>query len=211
MLATRMKFTFTKLGIMPSITDAAVRMLGTGQVLRSDCFGNNAAVECPKCLSYPVLIIAVRNQRGSSPVNPGRCRRCGCGVFIVDDLNVDRLDVLDLDVVDEQGSGADAAQSSPDLNAGVSIPIDDFLSFVRTLEGEVIPTLAGRAQFTVRVVDNGLEFTPRSTEQPRGHTRAYVQRVLDRFRETGSMSTADYQFTVNASYQLALIDRFLRR
>lgn len=195
---------------MPSITDAVVRMLGTGQVLRSDCFGNNAAVECPKCLSYPVLIIAVRNQRGSSPVNPGRCRRCGCGVFIVDDLNVDRLDVIDLDMVDEQSSGT-AVQPGSSLNAGRTIAIDDFLAFVRTLEGEVIPTLAGRAQFTVRVVDNGLEFTPLSTEISRGHTRAYVQRVLDRFRETGSTSTADYQFTVNASYQLALIDRFLDR
>jgi hypothetical protein len=196
---------------MPTITDAVVRMLGTGQVLRSDCFGNNAAVECPQCLSYPVLIIARPNQRGSSPINPGRCRRCGCSVFIVDDLRADRLDVIDLDIVDQQGSSTDAVQPGSDLDAGRSIAIDDFLSFVRSLEGEVISTLAGRAQFTVRVADNGLEFTPLSTAHPRGHTRAYVQRVLDHFRATGSWSTADYQFTVNASYQLALIDRFLNR
>jgi hypothetical protein len=196
---------------MPTITDAVVRMVGTGQVLRSDCFGNNAAVECPKCLSYPVLIIARPNQRGSSPANPSRCRRCGCSVFIVDDLSADQFDIIDLDIVEEAGSGVDVVQPGSDLNMGVPIPLDDFLSFVRSVEGEVIPTLAGRARFRVRVVDNGLEFTPLSTEQPRGHTRAYVQRVLDRFHATGSLSTADYQFTVNASYQLALIDRFLQR
>jgi hypothetical protein len=132
-------------------------------------------------------------------------------VFIVDNLSVDRLDIIDLDVVDEPGSGMGIAQPGSDLNVERSILIEDFLSFVRTLEGEVIPTLAGRAQFRVHIVDNGLEFTPLSTEQPRGHTRAYVQRVLDHFRATGSWSTADYQFTVNASYQLALIDRYLNR
>ncbi|HLM69655.1 MAG TPA: hypothetical protein VK358_19085 [Longimicrobium sp.] len=162
-------------------------------------------------MSYPVLIIARPNQRGSSSINPARCRRCGCGIFIVDDLRADRLDILDLNFVDEAPSSVDAARPGSALDAGVPIPIDEFLSFVRTLEGEVIQTLAGRARFTVRIVDNGLEFTPVSTEQPRAHTRAYVQRVLDRFRETGSLSTTDYQFTVNASYQLTLIDRFLRR
>lgn len=196
---------------MPSITDAVVRMAGSGQVLRSDCFGNNAAVECPKCLNYPVLVIARPTQRGSSAANPGRCRRCGCGIYIVDDLNVDRLDVLDLDVVDETDDGAEFMASSGEQRGENSISIDEYMGFVRTLEGEVLPTLAGRAQFTVRVVDNGLEFTPLSTDRPRRHTRAYVQRVLDRFQETGSLSTADYQFTVNASYQLALIDRFLQR
>lgn len=196
---------------MPSITDAVVRMHGTGQVLRSDCFGNNGAVECPNCLSYPVLIIAVRNQRGSLPINPGRCRRCGCGVFIVNDLSVDHLDIVELAFVQETGSGAGTTGGESEPTEGRAIAIDDFLSFVRTLEGEVIPTLAGRASFTARVVDTGLEFTPSSTEQPRGHTRAYVQRVLDHYRETGSLRTADYQFTVNASYQLTLIARYLNR
>jgi hypothetical protein len=193
---------------MTKITDAVVRLIGTGQVLRSDCQGNNAAVECPKCLSYPVLIIARPNQRGSSATKPGRCRRCGCGIFIVDDLNADYLEIIDLDVVDEAGSEVSVA---PPSEEGNPIPIDDFISFVHTLEGETIQTLAGRAHFTVRVLDNGLEFTPLSTNHPRGHTRAYVQRVLDRFHETGSLSTADYQFTVNASYQLTLIERYLRR
>jgi hypothetical protein len=132
-------------------------------------------------------------------------------VFIVDDLTADRLEILDLDLVGNPGSPAEVVQPSRDHEAGQRIAIDEFLAFVRTLQGEVISTLAGRARFTVRVVDNGLEFTPLSTEQPRGHTRAYAQRVLDQFRVTGSFSTADYQFTVNASYQLALIDRFLHR
>ena len=91
-----------------------------------------------------------------------------------------------------------------------AIPLDQFVAFVRTLEGEVIQTRgAGRSHFTVRVLDRGLEFTPQSTRTPRGHTFAYTQRVLDQFAETQSWTTTDYRFTVNASYQLTLIDRFL--
>lgn len=89
------------------------------------------------------------------------------------------------------------------------ISVDNFLSFVGSLEEEVLETRAGRSRFTVRVVDKGLEITPLSTRKPREHRRAFVQRVLDRFRETGSWNTSSYQFTVNASYQLALIHRFL--
>jgi hypothetical protein len=91
----------------------------------------------------------------------------------------------------------------------MAIPIDQFLAFVRTLEGSVIRTRAGRSKFIVRVLDGGLEFTPNSTRKPRGHRRAYIQRVLDRFQETHSWKTTDYRFTVNASYQLTLIDRYL--
>jgi hypothetical protein len=131
-------------------------------------------------------------------------------MFITDDLSVDRLEIINLRI---NGLSAEQTVASEPLDpdVGVAIPIDAFLSFVHSLEGEVIQTSAGRAQFTVRIVETGLEFAPLSTQQPRGHTRAYVQRVLDHFRETGSFSTADYQFTVNASYQLALIDRYLRR
>lgn len=93
--------------------------------------------------------------------------------------------------------------------ARVLIPIGAFLEFVRSLEGEVIPTRAGGSAFTVRVLEKKLEFTPTSSGTPRGHTFRYVQKVLDQFQETGSWTTTDYRFTVNASYQLTLIDRYL--
>jgi len=41
-----------------TITGAVVRVASSGQVVPADCFGNNAAVECPACLCYPVLLIA---------------------------------------------------------------------------------------------------------------------------------------------------------
>ncbi|HEU0079865.1 MAG TPA: hypothetical protein VFQ76_19620 [Longimicrobiaceae bacterium] len=75
---------------MAKIKDAVVRVGSTGQVLRADCVGNNAAVECPGCLGYPVLLIARPDQHGSSAKNPGRCRHCGCRVYITDDVSPGR-------------------------------------------------------------------------------------------------------------------------
>jgi hypothetical protein len=90
-----------------------------------------------------------------------------------------------------------------------SIPLPDFLAFAKTQEGQVIPTLAGKSKFTVRVVGDGLEFTPLSTRKPRLHKRSYVERVLRHFHNTGSWANTDYKFTVNATYQLTLIGRYL--
>jgi hypothetical protein len=90
-----------------------------------------------------------------------------------------------------------------------SLPIDEFVEFIQTLEGHVLTTRAGRSRFTVRVVDTGLEFTPLSTGTARSHRRAYIQRVIDQFLRTDSWSTSDYRFTVNASYQLTLIELYL--
>lgn len=87
---------------MPSMTDAVVRVLATGQSLRADCVGNNAAVECPSCTSYPVLLIFLRNQRGSDDQHPAACRRCGTRIFILNDLNVpegERLQIVDIAIL----------------------------------------------------------------------------------------------------------------
>lgn len=81
---------------MATITDAVVRVQGTGQCLRADSFGNNAAVECPNCLAYPILLIARKHQRGASDDNPGICRKCGTRVHIVDDVTVDAIEVLNV-------------------------------------------------------------------------------------------------------------------
>jgi hypothetical protein len=40
-----------------------------------DTFGNNVAFACPRC-GHPMLAIAREHQRGSSPDNPARCRKC---------------------------------------------------------------------------------------------------------------------------------------
>jgi len=81
---------------MATITDATVRVWATGQTLRSDCYGNNAAIECPNCLAYPVLLVAWKNQRGTSLKNPAICRTCGCRVHIVSDVRQAELHVVDV-------------------------------------------------------------------------------------------------------------------
>jgi hypothetical protein len=86
---------------MATITNAVVRMGSSGQVLRSDCFGNNAATECPRCLAYPILLIARMHHRGASAENPGICRHCGCRVHIVDDVNQEHLDIVNVEIQDD--------------------------------------------------------------------------------------------------------------
>lgn len=47
----------------------------SGQVVSCDAFGNNVAFGCPGC-GHPILSIARKNQRGSSPDRPAACRKC---------------------------------------------------------------------------------------------------------------------------------------
>ena len=92
------------------------------------------------------------------------------------------------------------------------ISTNEFLAFVGTLGNQQISTRAGRAKFTVRLCDGGLELTPLSSMKPRRHTHRYVVRVLDQFQQTGgSLENEDYKFTVNAPYMLALIEQYLEK
>lgn len=74
--------------------------------------------------------------------------------------------------------------------------------------------MARKRGFTVAVVNGGLEFTVISTGKKRTHTRAYVESFLSRFEglsKTDAFSVQNYQdLTVNASYQAALVDLFLK-
>ena len=91
------------------------------------------------------------------------------------------------------------------------ISTESFLKFCKSLEGEVLHTIARRAKFTVKVVDDGLVFIPDSSNKPLSpHKRNYVERVLVDFAKSdGSNKTTHYNgYTVNASYQLALIDKY---
>jgi len=85
----------------------------------------------------------------------------------------------------------------------------DFLSFCKSLAGQEIGTIGGRAKFMVKVVGDGLEFTPLISGKPRLHDGSYVDRVLDDFKKTQSFTTTRYSgYTANSSYQLALIKRY---
>ena len=79
------------------------------------------------------------------------------------------------------------------------------------MEGQEISTRAGRSKFTVCVAGDGVEYVPLSTKKPRLHERKIIDVVLDHFEKTGSFVISDYRdLTYNASYTLALIDRYLK-
>jgi hypothetical protein len=91
-----------------------------------------------------------------------------------------------------------------------SIDRQAFIKFVRTQEGHVLRTLKRDKAFTVRVTKKGVEYTPQSTMKARPHQTKFMERVLDKFSETGSYKTTDYQkLTVSSSYTLTLISAFI--
>jgi len=52
-----------------------------GNELKSDTFGNNAAVACPNC-TYPILFVALENQKGSSATHKTKCKGCALDFYI---------------------------------------------------------------------------------------------------------------------------------
>ena len=69
----------------------------------------------------------------------------------------------------------------------------------------LLTTIGERANFRLSVTDNGHEYTPESTSKARSHNWKFVERVLDKYNQTFSFITSDYTFTVNGTYQLAII------
>lgn len=52
-----------------------------GIVIKADPYGNNVALDCPKC-GHPVLIVTIKNQRGADPEHPAICRGCGFAYWV---------------------------------------------------------------------------------------------------------------------------------
>lgn len=52
-----------------------------GEHIDSDAFGDNVAFRCCGC-GYPVLAIALENQRGSDEDHPSECKGCGEEYFL---------------------------------------------------------------------------------------------------------------------------------
>lgn len=92
------------------------------------------------------------------------------------------------------------------------ISANRFLDFCRSLEGMELLTIARRARFMVKVVDDGLVFIPASSNKPRKHTRSYVERMLEDFSNSSEpCKTSNYSsYTANPSCQIALMDRYTR-
>ncbi len=90
------------------------------------------------------------------------------------------------------------------------ISLDSFLQFCKSLDGQEVCTIKRHAKFMVKVVGQDLEFTPLATGKTRPHKKKYVSGVLDMFNDSRSFSPNDYKhYTVNASYQLALIQDYI--
>jgi len=85
------------------------------------------------------------------------------------------------------------------------VSYESLQDYVKGIEGKPLYTLARRRKFTARCGDDGLEYIPTSTGKPRRESRSVVERVLERYNRTGSLSPGDYQdITANASYLMAL-------
>lgn len=82
---------------MAKITGATVR-LKSGDPVKADCYGNNAAIICPVCGKNPVLIIARPDQKGSCKQKPAVCD-CGTNIWFDPpaDALVEPIKVVTLD------------------------------------------------------------------------------------------------------------------
>jgi hypothetical protein len=87
------------------------------------------------------------------------------------------------------------------------VDADSIIAFAKTLEGQVMETRKRNRQFTVFVTKKGIELTPLSTGKTRMEPYKSLRRVCDQFSSTNSFNTAEYRYTNNISYVLALIGK----
>jgi hypothetical protein len=87
----------------------------------------------------------------------------------------------------------------------------ELIDCAQTIDGENLATLAHGKAFTVHALDNGIQYTPTSTNKPRKQQYRGLAVVCGQFSRTNSFKPADYKDrTANASYALAVIDYYLR-
>lgn len=87
---------------------------------------------------------------------------------------------------------------------------DELLRYASTLEEQRLKTAGGRATFTVRVLEHGLEVTPQSSGRPRIVPRETIQVVIDEYERSRNLQPGQYQsITFDASYLLSIIAHYL--
>ena len=90
------------------------------------------------------------------------------------------------------------------------ISLTEFRVHAAALDGAVLNTRHRKCPFLLTVEPTGLTYTPQSTGYPRPQPWHYVERLLDRYNETGSFTPSEYHdLTVNASYFLAVLQAVL--
>ena len=78
---------------MTKVTCANVK-LENGNQIEADTLGNNNAILCPNCKKQPILLIALKYQKGSDINNPATCKACGKSYSIISNLNANELTEL---------------------------------------------------------------------------------------------------------------------
>jgi hypothetical protein len=93
----------------------------------------------------------------------------------------------------------------------MQVDADNLIAFAKTLEGQILETRARKKQFTVRVSEKGMEYTPLSTGKTRPQSYKWIKRVCEHYSLTNSFERQEYSFTVHGSYVLALIGKYHNR
>jgi hypothetical protein len=84
---------------------------------------------------------------------------------------------------------------------------DELLDLARSLEGETLETVTGKA-FTVGIALGTPFFTPSSSGYGQSDGRKAAERFLERYNELGSLRPGDYaDVTRNASYFIGMLIR----
>lgn len=91
-----------------------------------------------------------------------------------------------------------------------SITCQELKEFTTSINRTTLETRARHKKFFFYVDDEGFHYIPESTKKPRIQEDRYIDRVLERYNKIRSLSPRDYNdLTVNASYLLAVIEKYL--
>lgn len=94
----------------------------------------------------------------------------------------------------------------------MKIALNEFISYLRSIDGQRVLTQFQHKPFTVVTASNGLYITPQSTGISRFHDLETLSRIVEEYNRTGSLLPKDYQdITWNSSYTLALIKAYLEQ
>ena len=93
-----------------------------------------------------------------------------------------------------------------------AIDIDSFMAFCKNLEGRRLHTVGRRARFFLKPEHSPdrICYVPESSGKNRLSEKRWIERVLNRYAQIGSLRPIDYRdLTVHASYTLALIKLYI--
>jgi hypothetical protein len=93
------------------------------------------------------------------------------------------------------------------------VTFSPFMQFCETKLNQELPTIGGRAKFTLKSVQNNrLDWIVRSTGKARYSKEKWIRKYLDYYNKTASLHPIDYEKNLKAteaSYLLTLIKLFI--